>query len=103
MHEELGLALPVQDLHRRMESRTLTGDLIWFFVSEQPDFDPETVCFGDEGQGWRLVGIDWFLTHPKVIPRHCERLRAYLEIRGSLASRRVEEVTQDRSPPGEFG
>jgi 8-oxo-dGTP diphosphatase len=87
LREELGLILSASDLHWRMESHTHDGQRIWFFVSEQPDFDPETVCFGDEGQEWRLVDIDWFLTHPKVIPRHGERLKSYLDIREDVTAR----------------
>ena len=50
LQEELGLTLAAADLHWRMEAFTPEGQRIWFFVSEQPGFDPETVCFGDEGQ-----------------------------------------------------
>lgn len=87
LHEELGLILTPADLHWSIDSLTGANDRIWFFVSEQPEFDPETVCFGDEGQEWRMVDIDWFLTHPKVIPRHGERLKTYLDIRENITAR----------------
>lgn len=77
--EELGVSLSISDLHWRLEAYTPTGDRIWFFVSEQPDFDPRKVRFGDEGQGWRMVPLTWFLTERSVIPRHQERLSIYLE------------------------
>lgn len=79
LHEELGVRLSAADLHWRMESVTPGGDRIWFFVSEQPRFDPDTVRFGDEGQGWQLAQLAWFLSDPLVIPRHRERLSIYLD------------------------
>ena len=86
LDEELGLKLSVTDLHWRMESFTPQGQRIWFFVSEMPDFDPEAVRFGDEGQEWRLARLSWFLSEPLVIPRHQERVSIYLEkIRKNLS------------------
>ena len=85
LHEELGLSFSATDLHWRMEGLTPKGDRIWFFVSEQPDFDPAKVRFGNEGQEWRVVSLSWFLTEPLVIPRHQERLSIYLKnIRDNL-------------------
>lgn len=82
LHEELGITLTHRDLHWRMQSATSAGDRVWFFVSEQPGFQVETVCFGSEGQAWRLADIDWFMAEPKVIPRHRERLQNYLDLKG---------------------
>ena len=82
LHEELGLILTPADLHWSIDSLTGTNDRIWFFVSEQPGFQVETVCFGSEGQAWRLADIDWFMAEPKVILRHRERLQNYLDLKG---------------------
>lgn len=83
LDEELGLRLTLADLHWRMEAFTPEGLRVWFFVSEQGDFDPQTVQFGDEGQDWRLAEIDWFLADPGVIPRHRDRLRTYLDFKAN--------------------
>ncbi len=83
LHEELGLTLSEADLHWRLEAFTPEGLRVWFFVSEQGDFDPYAVRFGDEGQAWRLVEIDWFLADPGVIPRHRDRLRTYLDFKAN--------------------
>jgi 8-oxo-dGTP diphosphatase len=79
VYEELGLSLSASDLHWRLEAFTPSAERVWFFVSEQPDFDPEMVRFGNEGQEWRMVSLAWFLKEPSVIPRHQERLSIYLE------------------------
>jgi hypothetical protein len=39
------------------------------------------VHFGDEGQEWRLVSIEWFLSQERTIPHHKERLKTYLRHR----------------------
>lgn len=75
--EELGLILAKRALIWKVSS-DVAGDFVWFFVSEQPDFDTRAVEFGDEGQRWDLMPIARFLEHPRVIPRHKPRLRAYL-------------------------
>lgn len=54
---------------------------VWFFVAEQPDFDPDAVLFGNEGQGWRLAPIHWFLDEARSIPAHRECLKTYLAFR----------------------
>lgn len=80
LREELGLSLAKADLHWSMRSEIASG-AVWFFVTEQPGFDPSAVRFGNEGQEWRLASIDWFLRQAKAIPHHRERLSRYLAIR----------------------
>ncbi len=80
LQEELGVTLAKDDLLWGM-SELSQGSAIWFFVSEQPNFECSTVQFGDEGQMWKLAPIDWYLEHPKSIPTQKARLRAYLDQR----------------------
>ncbi|MEM7717899.1 MAG: NUDIX hydrolase [Pseudomonadota bacterium] len=77
LNEELGLAWAPDALHWSRAFDTQT-EPVWFFVSEQPNFDPRDVVFGDEGQGWKLAPIDWFLHEGKTIPPHRDQLTQYL-------------------------
>ncbi len=78
VHEELGLVLPETDLHHGFECTSDNGS-VWFFVSKQAEFDPSSVVFGDEGQGWKLAPIEWFLNDARAIPILVSRLRGFLE------------------------
>lgn len=78
--EELGLELRSDSLTYGVESISPAGK-VWFFVTEQGDFDPNRVTFGNEGQRWDLVEIPWYLRHPKAIPHHVRNLLIYLENR----------------------
>ena len=78
LHEELGLTLEAADLDHGFQCQSEDG-LSWFFVSKQPNFDSSKVVFGDEGQGWKLVSIDWFLNKAIAVPILQARLRRFLE------------------------
>ena len=78
VREELGITLADTALHWRKETRTHHGRRAWFFVSKQPDFDPKSVIFGNEGQTWRLAPLDWFLNEAKAIPHHRDIVKSYL-------------------------
>ncbi len=53
----------------------------WFFVTEKPNIDLESIRFGDEGQCWRLADISWFLESARTVPNQPDRLRKYLAVR----------------------
>ena len=78
LHEELGLTLDASNLDHGFQCKAEDGTS-WFFVSNQPDFDPSNVVFGNEGQGWKLVPVDWFLTKALAVPILQARLRRFLE------------------------
>lgn len=78
LHEELGLVLQEGDLHHGFECKS-DNRTVWFFVSKPADFDPSAVVLGNEGQGWKLAPIDWFLAEARAIPVLVSRLRGYLE------------------------
>lgn len=78
LREELGVTLQASDLDHGFACQSNRGTS-WFFVSKQPDFDPAKVHFGDEGQGWTLGWIDWFLNEARAIPVLKRRLSTYLE------------------------
>jgi len=83
LKEELGLTLdPTRPMwltqHRSPPS------YVWFLAVELPEFNHSMVNFGDEGQEWRLVTLNWFLSNDRTIPHHKKRLQAYLEQRKSI-------------------
>lgn len=80
LNEELGLDWTTDHLHWSLEGNAQGRD-VWFFVSEQPQFDAGDVVFGNEGQGWKLAPIDWFLNEPKTIPPQRAQLKHYLKVR----------------------
>ena len=81
--EELGLTLDRGRLHWGIESAS-PPNTVWFFVCEWPDFDPATVCFGDEGERWALAPLDWYMRRARAIPTQRRRLSVYLDRRDAL-------------------
>jgi len=80
VREELGLIFQPECLTYGVQSVSPSGR-VWFFVTEQGDFDPNDVNFGNEGQCWKLVEIAWYLRQPKSIPHHVTNLVSYLKTR----------------------
>lgn len=84
VYEELSIQLSKDDiiwssiypsmLDENKKSVFLVGQLT------QEQFD--SIVFGDEGQGYKLVSLEEFLTSDRVIPQLQERVRDYVE--GSL-------------------
>lgn len=58
-----------------------SGIINHFFVGQLSHKQVRSVRFGDEGQEWRLMRIDEFLTRPDAIPQLQERLQDYLRTR----------------------
>ena len=79
-NEEMGLSFEPNELN--WSKCFPTGDSIeWLFVTEQPQFDPDQVQFGNEGQCWQLMPIDNFLNQARAIPHQQERLREFIDCR----------------------
>ena len=84
VYEELSIQLSKDDiiwswiypsmLDENKKSVFLVGQLT------QEQFD--SIVFGDEGQGYKLVSLEEFLTSDQVVPQLQERVRDYVE--GSL-------------------
>lgn len=85
LHEELGLIVDPAKL-TWLTQHASPPSFVWFLVAEWPEFTSSMVHFGDEGQEWRLVSIEWFLSHERTIPHHKERLKTYLQHRESRSS-----------------
>ena len=52
-----------------------------FLVGELTQDQFNSIVFGDEGQGYKLMSIDEFLGSDKVVPQLQDRVRDYLEVR----------------------
>ena len=50
-----------------------------FMVSQLSQEQFDSIVFGDEGQGYKLMNIEEFLTSSQVVPQLQGRLRDYLE------------------------
>ena len=50
-----------------------------FLVGKLTQEQFDSIVFGDEGQGYRLVSIEEFLASDRVVPQLQERVRDYLE------------------------
>lgn len=80
--EELGLCVPLKRIVWARPFSESEGTK-WFFVAEMPAAAVDDIRFGDEGQRWALMGDREYLGHPKAIPAFQERLKLWLELRGS--------------------
>ena len=74
-HEELGLVLPPACvIWQRAFRPDPSGLPRWFFVARLPATAQAAVVFGDEGQGWRMAGVDEVLSWPDVAGELQQRL-----------------------------
>ncbi|MBK1637222.1 NUDIX hydrolase [Rhodovulum adriaticum] len=77
-HEELGLSLAEERLTWRRVFHNQQGRAMWFFAARIAAQEVEQIVFGDEGQGWAVMRVADYLSHPKTIPPLQDRLRDYL-------------------------
>jgi 8-oxo-dGTP diphosphatase len=50
----------------------------FFFVAKGEQAEINSISFGDEGQHWKLMRIEDYLSHPEAIPALITRLNGYL-------------------------
>jgi len=77
-HEEFALTVPPAQVRWGRAYTNSVGGSVWFFVGWMPDAARHDVCLGEEGQGWALMQVSKFLTHPKAVPQFKTRLTDYL-------------------------
>jgi 8-oxo-dGTP diphosphatase len=85
LHEEFGLRLPVSRLTWRvvLPATLYPEQRSFFFAGSVTADEVASIRFGDEGQGWALMPVDAFLTHPKAIPDLQHRVRLALTARAA--------------------
>ncbi|MDM3872033.1 NUDIX hydrolase [Porticoccus sp. W117] len=78
--EEFSLVLPESKLiyKVRVANYTNTG-FSFFFVARSDKADADKICFGEEGQFWRLMSVEEFINAPDAISALKKRLSEYLE------------------------
>lgn len=81
VYEELGIHLTEDCLlwSKVYPSMLFEGKESVFLVGKLTQEQFDQIVFGDEGQGYKLMGIEEFLGSDKAVPQLQERVRDYLE------------------------
>ena len=81
VYEELGIHLTEDCLlwSKVYPSMLFEGRQSVFMVGQLSQDQFDSITFGDEGQGYKLMPIEEFLGSDKVVPQLQDRVRAYLE------------------------
>lgn len=81
VYEELNIQLSKDDIvwSRLYPSMLDENKKSVFLVGKLTQEQFDSITFGDEGQGYRLVSFEEFLTSDRVVPQLQGRLRDYLE------------------------
>ena len=83
-----------REVYEELSIQLSKADVIWFqiypsmldgnkksvfLVGRLTQEQFESIIFGDEGQGYKLVSFEEFLTSDRVVPQLQERVRDYME------------------------
>lgn len=83
-----------REVYEELNIQLSKADVIWFqiypsmldgnkksvfLVGRLTQEQFESIIFGDEGQGYKLVSFEEFLTSDRVVPQLQERVREYVE------------------------
>mgnify|MGYP002645224496 FL=1 len=81
VYEELSIQLSKDDViwSRVYPSMLDENKKSVFLVGKLTQEQFESIIFGDEGQGYKLVSFEEFLTSDRVVPQLQERVRDYVE------------------------
>ena len=81
VHEELGIALTEDCLiwSKVYPSMLFEGRQSVFMVGQLSQEQFDNITFGDEGQAYKLMGVEEFLNSKQAVPQLQGRLRNYLE------------------------
>ena len=82
VYEELGIHLNEDCLlwGKIYPSVIFEGKQSVFMVGQLRQEQFDNITFGDEGQGYKLMSIEEFLSSDKVVPQLKERLKDYLKV-----------------------
>ncbi len=77
LDEEFGVHLSPQALTgRAFPSHSAPGLMSWLFAGQISAAQIAAIRFGDEGQGWCMMPVADYLTHPRAIPHFCRWITA---------------------------
>ncbi len=81
VYEELGINLTEDCLlwSKVYPSMIFEGKESVFLVGQLTQDQFDSIVFGDEGQGYKLMSTEEFLGSDKVVPQLQDRVRDYLE------------------------
>ena len=81
VYEELGIHLTEDCLlwNKVYPSMLFEGRQSVFMVGQLRQEQFENITFGDEGQAYKLMGVEEFLASSQVVPQLQERVRDYVE------------------------
>ena len=83
-----------REVYEELSIQLLKDDIVWswiypsmldenknsvFLVGKLTQEQFDSIVFGDEGQGYKLVSFEEFLTSDRVVPQLQERVRDYME------------------------
>lgn len=80
LDEEFGLRMPPARLIWRREMAAMADPtrISWFFGAEITRAEIAAIRFGDEGQHWRMMQVEEFLSHRRAVPQLRDRLALFL-------------------------
>jgi 8-oxo-dGTP diphosphatase len=80
LQEEFSIIFPVSRFvyKKKVPSHSNKGNS-FFFVAQGEQSEIDSISFGNEGQHWKLMPIDEYLSHPEAIPALITRLKWYLD------------------------
>ena len=80
LEEEFAISFPESRFIYKQKVPNHTNDgNSFFFVAHGMQSEIDAISFGDEGQYWKFMTINEYMTHPKSITALKSRLLGYLE------------------------
>lgn len=81
VYEELGIHLTEDCLlwSKVYPSMLFEGKESVFLVGKLRQEQYDSIVFGDEGQGYKLMSVEEFLSSDKIVPQLQDRVRDYME------------------------
>jgi 8-oxo-dGTP diphosphatase len=82
MKEEFGVTIIEQQISRKVLYPSLTNANVgaYFMIGTLRDEDVKAIRFGDEGQYWKFMTPEDFISHGSAIPYLQTRLKEYLRL-----------------------
>lgn len=79
LEEEFSITFPLSRLiyKKKVPNHAKNGNS-FFFVAHGMQSEIDAISFGDEGQHWKLMPIQEYISHPEAIPALISRLKGYL-------------------------
>ena len=82
--EEFGLTIDASGIvwKQKCQGGAEPTKHFYFLVAHISQAEVSAIRFGDEGQYWRMMEIEAFLSHPQAVPQFQQRLAHFLSGQG---------------------